>query len=210
MFKVTLMLVSMIMFGSIQTSRLPNPPPPPPGQGHSWRSKTSLSTALSRADPDLLRTALTLGRRSQPSTSKWVHCNREWRQVTRSSCPIVFLDPDFSEHQEFCSAYGKHSGVYSGTFHFWLFDPATRGGPFQYCFHMPSSFCEECARHWILSGKGTNLNFRKWLITICFVTHNPFIFSTEYFLYCLLNELNYTLFVLLWQLRTQLISHYRI
>ena len=145
--------MSLILFGSIHTSRLPNPPPPPPGSG------TALGKALTH--PDLL--SVSLERKSRPASSKWVHCNRAWREVTRliyscmcffkifllmrSSCPIVFLDPDFSEHQEFCSVYGKHSGVYSGTFHFWLFDPATRGGPFQYCFHMPSSFCEDCGRH---------------------------------------------------------------
>ena len=142
MFKVTL-LMSLTLFGFIQTSRLPNHPSPPPR--HSWQNENSLRTALKHSDPDFLRTSLR--RSSRPSSSKWVHCNRAWRQVTRSSCPIVFLDPTFSEHQEFCSAYGKHSGVYSGTFHFWLYDPATRDGPFQYCFHMPSSFCEDCARH---------------------------------------------------------------
>ena len=138
MLKFTL-IMSLMLFGSIHTSRLPNPPPPPPGSG------IALGNALTQTHPDLL--SVSLERKSHPSSSKWVHCNQAWRQVTRSSCPIVFLDPTFSEHQVFCSAYGKHSGVYSGTFHFWLYDPATRGGPFQYCFHMPSRFCEDCARH---------------------------------------------------------------
>lgn len=79
-----------------------------------------------------------------PFSYKWVHCNGKWIKVTKKTCPAVFVDPDFSEHQCFCSTAGDLYGYYPGTSIF-LFDPPTPP-VFKYCAHMPECFCNACAK----------------------------------------------------------------
>eukprot|EP00088_Acartia_fossae_P064602 TRINITY_DN79563_c0_g1_i1.p1 TRINITY_DN79563_c0_g1~~TRINITY_DN79563_c0_g1_i1.p1 ORF type:complete len:150 (+),score=18.70 TRINITY_DN79563_c0_g1_i1:36-485(+) len=80
---------------------------------------------------------------SRPSSYKWVYCNGRWRQVTRSTCEAVFIDPTFADHSSHCSFSGSLYGEYDGT-SMWLFDPSSPSTLFRYCAHMPSCFCRAC------------------------------------------------------------------
>ena len=79
------------------------------------------------------------------SSSKWVYCGGQWRQVDRETCQAVFEDPTFADHQSHCSPTGELHQRYTGT-SIWLFHPSGSSSfPFQYCAHMPRCFCHACA-----------------------------------------------------------------
>merc|ERR1719414_468604 len=62
-------------------------------------------SSISRNAPAAADAESSSGSAFRPSSyQKWVYCNNGWRQVTRNSCPVVFIDPDFSEHQNSAEA----------------------------------------------------------------------------------------------------------
>jgi len=83
----------------------PNPPSPPPGiaaDGTANNQAAGFAPAIPK---------------------EWVYCGNEWRRVTKYDCPMVFLDPDFSEHQNFCRPRGLSTDEYDGT-NLWFFNPS--------------------------------------------------------------------------------------
>jgi len=79
---------------------------------------------------------------------KWVYCGNEWRQVSKLNCPMVYVDPDFSEHRSFCSPQGLLSGggdyPYDGTI-MWLFDPIDNPRTlYRFCQTTLPCFCPAC------------------------------------------------------------------
>eukprot|EP00092_Neocalanus_flemingeri_P018285 GFUD01019790.1.p1 GENE.GFUD01019790.1~~GFUD01019790.1.p1 ORF type:complete len:120 (+),score=21.16 GFUD01019790.1:69-428(+) len=98
-------------------------PPPPPG-------------AVTASKPACRgRKCLAL----PPPPFKWVYCGGSWRQVTPTTCPVAFSDPDFSDHRCVCSPNGSLYQTYpGGSMWLWL-SPG-----FSYCAHMPKCFCPAC------------------------------------------------------------------
>ena len=121
--------------GKRASTSTPRPPPPPPGAGSNV-SKGIVDRESASAVSIPIFTGF-----------KWVWCNGKWIKVTNKSCPAVFIDPDFSEHQCFCSTLGDLYGSYPGT-SIWHFDTGAvpPSSPFKYCAHMPQCFCQACAK----------------------------------------------------------------
>ena len=138
----TALVVFASVVGVLQAQSDPTPPPPPPeafqGSSAAGHRPAGAGGVLGVHEGGVQSV-------SSSSLYKWVYCNGSWRRVTRSTCPAVFVDPDFSELSQFCNYGGSLAGVFPG-YAIWLFNPSSSGFyPFTYCRNMPTCFCEACS-----------------------------------------------------------------
>eukprot|EP00092_Neocalanus_flemingeri_P007281 GFUD01007863.1.p1 GENE.GFUD01007863.1~~GFUD01007863.1.p1 ORF type:complete len:134 (+),score=25.71 GFUD01007863.1:39-440(+) len=112
-------------------------PPPPPGAKPACRGRSCLAIQPAEAEAPACRGRKCLA--LPPPPFKWVYCGGSWRQVTPTTCPVAFSDPDFSDHQCVCSPSGSLYQTYpGGSMWLWL-SPG-----FSFCAHMPRCFCPAC------------------------------------------------------------------
>merc|ERR1719300_112781 len=72
---------------------------------------------------------------------QWVYCNNAWRQATESNCPVIFKDPDFSDHSMFCVDKLLQTIYPGGEIFSW---DATADPQYQKCEYFPHMMCSVC------------------------------------------------------------------
>merc|ERR1711862_716755 len=72
---------------------------------------------------------------------QWIFCNNEWRKATESDCPVIFKDPDFSDHSMFCVDKVLQTIYPGGEIYSW---DATADPKHQKCEYLPHMLCSVC------------------------------------------------------------------
>merc|ERR1711953_641783 len=146
----TFTLMMILSLGVLHCQTAERRPPPPPGFNDKGSSGSfgppGLPSSFGGPSVQALKPNGGSGGGNSFGSSfgfRWVYCNRSWKKVYQHNCPAVFNDPDFSDHQCFCSG-GNLQNYYEGT-SIWHFDFFSFPFQYHYCSYIPPCFCEACS-----------------------------------------------------------------